>query len=210
MLNREQLLNQLRGKLRDDDVVVTSLASPSRAWKQQDAAQLSYGISDPMGMGPSFALGLAYALQADKRRVILLEGDGDLLMNLGALAMLANANPPNLKVLVLQNGCYETTGGQSTPNGFEVDFAEISRGCGFSPTRTPTPTPTSARTIDSPADLEPALNDLLERDGLGLLAVRVETSWQPYGAAPEWSIAEERLQFQLRLRAERAASAGQL
>src|SRR5260370_29461212 len=102
-IDRAAALALLAAKLGLSDVVVTSLASPSRSWRQQRAPQLTYGISDPMGMGPSFALGLAMALHADERRVILLEGDGDLLMNLGALAMLAETNPPNLKVVVLQN-----------------------------------------------------------------------------------------------------------
>src|SRR5262249_36263266 len=119
-IDRNRALGQLAARLRTDDVVVTSLASPSRSWRQQHAPQLSYGISDPMGMGPSFALGLALSLEPDGRRVILLEGDGDLLMNLGALAMLAETNPPNLRVLVLQNACYETTGCQPTANGFAV------------------------------------------------------------------------------------------
>jgi thiamine pyrophosphate-dependent acetolactate synthase large subunit-like protein len=196
-LNRDTVLGQLQAHLRPEDVVVTSLASPSRAWKQQAAAQLSYGISDPMGMGPSFALGLAYALEHDGRRVILLEGDGDLLMNLGSLAMLADANPSNLKVVVLQNGCYETTGCQPTANAMEVDFATIARGAGV----------TSTETVELAADVEQALSRLLHTSGLGLLALRIDTEWSPYGAAPDWSVAEDKHQFQRRLQAERAASA---
>jgi thiamine pyrophosphate-dependent acetolactate synthase large subunit-like protein len=197
LLSREAVLSRLRSQLNPDDVVVTSLASPSRSWKDQAAPQLSYGISDPMGMGPSFALGLACALRADGRRVILLEGDGDLLMNLGSLAMLADTNPGNLKVIVLQNGCYESTGCQPTANTMAVDFATIARGAGI----------TAAETIEQPDDVDPALNRLLRPDGLGLLAVRVDTAWSPYGAAPEWSIAEDKNQFQRRLQNERVASA---
>jgi thiamine pyrophosphate-dependent acetolactate synthase large subunit-like protein len=194
-VDRSAALAALASMLRADDVVLTSLASPSRSWKQQRAPQLTFGISDPMGMGPGFALGLALALQEDGRRVILLEGDGDLLMNLGALAMLAETDPPNLKVVVLQNGCYETTGCQPTANAFEVDFAAIARGTGVR----------DAETVTGSEAVEAALRRLLEGDGLALLALHVETDWQPYGAAPTWSIAEEKHQFQLRLSAERAA-----
>ncbi len=195
-IDRDAALALLAAKLRPRDVVVTSLASPSRSWRHQHAPQLTYGISDPMGMGPSFALGLAMALQADERRVILLEGDGDLLMNLGALATLAEANPPNLKVVVLQNGCYETTGCQPTANAFEVDFAAIARGAGMR----------RAETINAAEPLDGALQRLLEDDALALLALHVDTDWQPYAATPEWSIGEEKHQFQLRLAAERAAA----
>jgi thiamine pyrophosphate-dependent acetolactate synthase large subunit-like protein len=194
-VDRRAALTTLASMLRADDVVLTSLASPSRSWKQQRAPQLTFGISDPMGMGPGFALGLALALQEDGRRVILLEGDGDLLMNLGALAMLAETDPPNLKVVVLQNGCYETTGCQPTANAFEVDFAAIARGAGVR----------TAETVTGAEAVEAALRRLLQGDGLALLALHVETDWQPYGAAPTWSIAEEKHQFQLRLSAERAA-----
>lgn len=197
-LQRDSTLACLAAQLRDDDVVVTSLASPSRSWRQQRAPQLTYGISDPMGMGPSFALGLALALQADRRRVILLEGDGDLLMNLGALAMLAESRPANLKIVVLQNGCYETTGCQPTANGLDVDFAVVARGAGLVP----------AETVDQLGDLPPALGRLLHDDGLALLAVRIDTDWQPYGGAPQWSIGEEKHQFQLRLAHERAVAKG--
>jgi thiamine pyrophosphate-dependent acetolactate synthase large subunit-like protein len=195
-IDRDSALEQLALRLRPDDVVVTSLASPSRSWRQQRAPQLSYGISDPMGMGPSFALGLALSLQEDGRRVILLEGDGDLLMNLGALAMLAETNPSNLKVLVLQNGCYETTGCQPTANGFDVDFAAIARGAGVK----------RAETIEDRDQVPDGVERLLESDGLALLALHVDTDWTPYGAAPEWSVGEEKHQFQLRLSAERAAA----
>jgi thiamine pyrophosphate-dependent acetolactate synthase large subunit-like protein len=199
VLNRDDVLGHLRSYLNRDDVVVTSLASPSRSWKEQAASQLSYAISDPMGMGPSFALGLALALQADERRVILLEGDGDLLMNLGSLAMVADVAPSNLKVIVLQNGCYETTGCQPTANGIDVDFATIARGAGLA----------RAETIRQSEEVDSALGRLLQDDGLGLLALKVDTAWTPYGAAPEWSIAEDKHQFQRRLREERAVAAAQ-
>ena len=65
-----------------------------------------------MGMGPTIALGLA--LSRPERRVILLEGDGNLLMSLGALATIAGVAPANLKVILFANGCYETTGMQAT------------------------------------------------------------------------------------------------
>jgi thiamine pyrophosphate-dependent acetolactate synthase large subunit-like protein len=196
VVSRDNLLGHLRGYLKRDDVVVTSLASPSRSWKEQGAPQLTYGISDPMGMGPSFALGLALALRADDRRVVLLEGDGDLLMNLGSLAMLADAAPSNMKMIVLQNGCYETTGCQPTANGMDVDFATIARGAGL----------LRAETISQSEDVDSALERLLQDEGLGLLAVKVDTAWTPYGAAPEWSIAEDKHQFQRRLREERAVA----
>ena len=61
--------------LAPDDIVVCGLGSTARAWREQKAPHLTYYASDPMGLGPALALGLALA--RPDRRVILLEGDGD-------------------------------------------------------------------------------------------------------------------------------------
>jgi thiamine pyrophosphate-dependent acetolactate synthase large subunit-like protein len=117
-------------------------------------------------------------------------------MNLGVLASIAEADPPNLKLLVLQNGCYETTGCQPTANAFGVDFAAVARGVGFA----------RAETVASMQDFEPAVARLLNSEGLALLAAHVDTEWRPYPDAPRWSISEEKVQFQMRLEAERSAA----
>jgi thiamine pyrophosphate-dependent acetolactate synthase large subunit-like protein len=83
-----------------------------------------------MGQAPMIALGLALADPG--REVIVLNGDGSLLMNLGCLITIAAVRPPNLTVVVLENGVYEVTGGQRTAGvDAGVDFAAIARGAGF-------------------------------------------------------------------------------
>ena len=65
------------------------------------------------------------------RRVIVCNGDGSMLMNLGSLVSIAGAGATNLVVLVFDNGVYEVTGSQPTPVSASVDFAAIARGAGF-------------------------------------------------------------------------------
>jgi phosphonopyruvate decarboxylase len=82
-------------------------------------------------MGGASALGLGLALARPERRVIVLDGDGSLLMQLGSLATIAGAAPPNLAHLVFKNGVYHTSGSQETPGGLAVDFVLMARGAGY-------------------------------------------------------------------------------
>ncbi|MGQ0641086.1 MAG: thiamine pyrophosphate-dependent enzyme [Gemmatimonadaceae bacterium] len=89
-------------------------------------------------MGHATSLGLGLALAQPQRRVIVCNGDGSMLMNLGSLVTITSQAPANLVVLVFDNGVYEVTGAQPTPGsasgrslGTRVDFAAIARGAGF-------------------------------------------------------------------------------
>ena len=128
------LLRELRGPR---DVVVTSMGT-SREWMAMGPlAPLDFVfVPSSMGQAPSLALGLA--LSQPHRRVIACNGDGSMLMNLGALATISAAAPENLVLMVFDNGVYEVTGAQPTPGSAlgrpdkrGVDFAEIARACGW-------------------------------------------------------------------------------
>jgi thiamine pyrophosphate-dependent acetolactate synthase large subunit-like protein len=81
-----------------------------------------------MGHAPAFGLGLALARPG--RGVVVVTGDGHLLMNLGCLATLA-AHPADVFLVVMDNGAYEVTGGQPTPGSGRVDFAGLARAAGI-------------------------------------------------------------------------------
>ena len=87
-----------------------------------------------MGMASSIALGLALA--RPDLRVVVLDGDGSLLMNLGSLATEITSGVSNLVHVVWDNGGWEITGGQPAGSPFGVDMETIARGCGFSRTAT--------------------------------------------------------------------------
>jgi phosphonopyruvate decarboxylase len=82
-----------------------------------------------MGQGSSHALGLA--LGRPDKRVIVLDGDGSLLMNLGTLVTIANAAPKNLIHCVCENGTYETNGAVPIPGMGHVSFTALARAAGY-------------------------------------------------------------------------------
>lgn len=87
-------------------------------------------------MGAACAMGLGLALAQPKRRVVVVTGDGELLMNVGSLATIGVAAPANLSVICVDNGLYLETGGQQSHTSQGVDVEIIARGSGFKLTRT--------------------------------------------------------------------------
>lgn len=82
-------------------------------------------------MGAAVPVGLGLALARPDQRVLVLTGDGEILMNLGALATAATQAPPNLSVLCVDNAQWALTGGQRTHTGHGTDLAAVAAGCGF-------------------------------------------------------------------------------
>jgi thiamine pyrophosphate-dependent acetolactate synthase large subunit-like protein len=82
-------------------------------------------------MGGASAMGLGLALARPDRRVVVFDGDGSLLMQLGSLATIAGAQPRNLTHLVFKNGVYHTSGSQEIPGGLQVDFVAMAKGAGY-------------------------------------------------------------------------------
>jgi thiamine pyrophosphate-dependent acetolactate synthase large subunit-like protein len=80
-------------------------------------------------------MGLGLALAQPSARVLVVTGDGEMLMGLGALATIAVQKPPNLAVVVLDNEHYGETGGQETATRHGVDLAAMARGAGIADAR---------------------------------------------------------------------------
>lgn len=190
-MRRADAARLVRERLDARDVVVCSLGSTSRAWREQRAPHLTYFASDPMGTAPALALGLALA--RPDRRVVLLNGDGDLAMNLGVLVTIAGAAPRNLRLAIFTNARYETGGGQPLPGGDRLSFAAIATGAGW---------PWAAEARDE-REAATAVAELLSRTDLGLVALHVEAeAWAYSSDAGPTSQAEDRVAFQKRLAEE--------
>jgi phosphonopyruvate decarboxylase len=82
-------------------------------------------------MGGAASTGLGLALAQPGRKVIILDGDGSLCMQLGVLVSIAGEAPKNLYHFVLVNGVYETSGAQPIPGRDTVDFPVIAKGAGY-------------------------------------------------------------------------------
>lgn len=122
-----EALEALRALRRNDDVVITTMAA-AREWMAMGSHPLDL-VFVPSSMGQATSVGLGLALAQPQRRVIVVNGDGSMLMNLGSLASIAAAAPANLVVFVIANGVYEVTGAQPVPAA--VDFEGVALACGI-------------------------------------------------------------------------------
>lgn len=117
-------------RTRSEDAIVVTTMATSRDWMTMPQRPLDM-VFVPSAMGHATSLGLGLALAQPDRRVIVCNGDGSMLMNLGSLVSIVGAGATNLVVLLFDNGVYEVTGAQPTPASNAVDFGTIARGAGF-------------------------------------------------------------------------------
>lgn len=109
--------------------IVVSLFRAAFEWMALSPSDLNFTFIKAMGQLASYGLGLALAFPG--RRVIVIDGDGGLLMNLGCLVTVANAGPRNLIHLTCNNGIYETSGGQPIPARGRINFPGLARAAGY-------------------------------------------------------------------------------
>jgi thiamine pyrophosphate-dependent acetolactate synthase large subunit-like protein len=127
-LHRRDVVGALLAK-REGLLVVAGLGST--AWDCTAAGDhaLTFPLWGAMGLAAATGLGLALA-QPD-RRVVVITGDGEMLMGMGSLATIGVQKPANLSIVVVDNERYGETGMQATHTGSGVDLAGVARACGF-------------------------------------------------------------------------------
>lgn len=128
MMRRDECLRALARHVTEADVVLP-VYSTAFDWIEIRPHPLNYLSHGAMGLASSHALGLA--LGRPDRRIIVLDGDGSLLMNLGSLVTIGNAAPPNLFHFVCENGTYEANGGHPIPGRGKIHFAGFARAAGY-------------------------------------------------------------------------------
>jgi len=138
-LQRRPLVAQLLHDADDDLLVIAGLGSS--AWDITAAGDRPLNMPLWGGMGAPVAMGLGLALAQPQKRVLVITGDGDMLMSLGSLATVAAQQPRNLAIVVLDNEKYGETGNQATHtsprdngptgSGAGSDLSVIARGCGI-------------------------------------------------------------------------------
>ena len=132
-IDRKQAVSELLAGRRDELAV---LGQGSPVW--DCTAVEDHPLNFPLwgAMGGAAMVGLGLALARPERRVLVVTGDGEMLMGLGALATIAVQAPGNLGIAVLDNGIYGETGGQPTHTSRGVSLAEMAAGAGFAHTIT--------------------------------------------------------------------------
>ena len=114
-------------------------------------------------MGKASSLGLGVALARPERKVIVLDGDGSLLMNLGSLITISNKAPENLYHFVFENGVYAVTGGQPIPADGKVNFQGMAREAGYA----------AAYEFDDTEDLASNIHGVLAQKGPVLICLKI-------------------------------------
>jgi thiamine pyrophosphate-dependent acetolactate synthase large subunit-like protein len=155
----------LRG--RGSALVVTGLGSPTWDVAAADDSPLNFYLWGAMGGASMVGLGLALA--QPNRRVIVITGDGEMLMGLGSLATIGAERPRNLSIVVLDNERYGETGMQASHTGRGVDLAAIARGASF-------PLATTVSTADEIDKWLPAIHG---ESGPVLTVVKIAASQPP-------------------------------
>lgn len=127
-LDRREVVEELL-KERRELLVVTGLGSASYDCRAVGDHDHNYYLWAAMGSAATVGFGLAMAQRS--RSVIVLTGDGEMLMGLGALATIGQKLPPNLTIAVLDNGHYGETGMQKSHTGRGLEIAGIAKACNF-------------------------------------------------------------------------------
>jgi thiamine pyrophosphate-dependent acetolactate synthase large subunit-like protein len=133
LLNRRETLRELLRE-RGEIIIVTGLGSPAYDLAACGDEPLDFPLWGAMGGAAMVGLGLALA--QPQHKVMVLTGDGEMLMGLGSLATIAAQHPPNLRIVVMDNERFGETGQQPTHTAMGADLAAIAQACGFQHTRT--------------------------------------------------------------------------
>ena len=160
-MKRYDCLEALVPFVGDDDLVVTNLGGVRQEWHALRPSDLNYHVF-VLGLCSSVGLGLALALP--HRRVIVLDSDGSLLVNLPTLTTIADQHPSNLVHIVFDNQAYESAAGGRTHTAGRADLARIAQGAGFE----------NAVRVDSLEDFRATVAKALDGGELFLLAAKVE------------------------------------
>jgi thiamine pyrophosphate-dependent acetolactate synthase large subunit-like protein len=167
ILDRREVVPKLIGR-HQDFLIVAGLAGTSR-----DIATLTdngdHAFILTGAMGGAAMIGLGLALARPERRVLVATGDGELLMNVGALATIAVMNPPNLAILCVDNGHYGETGYQKSHTSLGTDLEKIALGAGIGVTRT----------VEEEGDIAAAARLLREANATCFVLLRVTPTEPP-------------------------------
>jgi sulfopyruvate decarboxylase subunit beta len=112
----------------DEELVICNIGFPSRELYEINDRSKNFYMIGSMGLASSIGLGLALA--KPHKDIVVIDGDGSLLMNMGSLVTVFANNPGNLTWIVIDNGAYGSTGNQDT-YAQKIDLVEIAKSVGF-------------------------------------------------------------------------------
>lgn len=171
-LRRRHVVKQLLDD-RGDMLVVAGLGST--AWDITSAGD--HDLSFPLwgAMGGTVSIGIGLATAQPERRVLIVTGDGDMLMGMGSLATAARQNLKNLSICVFDNEHYGETGMQTTHTASGTDLAAIASGCGIK----------NSERVETEAELASAIPKLRNGPGLYFSCIKVRAEKLDFALPPK-------------------------
>jgi sulfopyruvate decarboxylase subunit beta len=194
-MKRQKCIEAIYPELQDK-LVVTIMGACAQELYDLGHCENFFYLQHAMGLASSIGLGLALNLPDEK--IVVMDGDGSLLMNLGTLTTLARYQPPNLTHIVFDNGSLLSTGGfaSHTTSGV-TDLAAIAKGAGV-------PNVASATT---PMEFIEAVADAFERDELSVIVAKVEAVG-PDHFGMDLKLPENAFMFERHIRERKKAISG--
>jgi len=171
MMRRDECLKVLARH--HTDQIVIPVYQAAFEWRTIKPEALTYLGTGAMGQASSHGLGMA--LGRPDKRVLVIDGDGSLLMNLGSLVTIAHAAPPNLVHFVCQNNTYEANGFHPIPGADKVSFAGFARAAGIQ----------QVYEFDDLADFDLRIGTVLQQRGPVFVVLKV-VAGEPY--PQDWSV----------------------
>jgi thiamine pyrophosphate-dependent acetolactate synthase large subunit-like protein len=167
VLDRREAVPALIGR-HEDFLIIAGLAGTSQdIGALTDNGAHAYLLNG--AMGGACMIGLGLALARPDQRVLVVTGDGELLMNVGALASIAVMNPPNLSIVCVDNGRYGETGYQKSHTSLGTDLEKIAAGAGIKLTRT----------IEQQADIAAGARLIRDGNATAFVLLRVKPTEPP-------------------------------
>lgn len=168
MLIKEKCLKLIASQ-RTDEIVITTMGM-SVPWAKISTHPLDYAsVGSAMGHAADFALGIALA--KPEKKVVVLNGDGSMLMCLGTLTTITGLPKPpaNYLLFVCDNGTYEVTGNQPVPRNADFSWTTIAKGTGFE----------QVYEFDDIETLETALPKIWNQEGPIFVSLKIAKAHEP-------------------------------
>ncbi len=159
-MKRIDAIRVIAEALGGEEFVIATTGKPSRELFSVKDTPRNFYMQGSMGHAAS--IGLGAALARPDRKIVVLDGDGAVLMHLGILSSVGHYKPANFYHVVLDNESYESTGDQDTTSG-TTDLVLAARACGYR----------AAREVRGKADLDSAFRAMLGEAGPALLRVKI-------------------------------------
>jgi phosphonopyruvate decarboxylase len=188
---REEIIRRITARSGSDPIISTTGKASRELFEIREANGEGHGCDflTVGSMGHSSSIALEIALQKPERKIWCIDGDGALLMHMGAMALIGSNKPKNLVHVVINNGAHETVGGMPTVAS-DIDVTAIARACGY-------PNAVSVADYDS---LDRELEAAIDRCELSLIEVKCSIGSRADLGRPTTTAIENKIEFMKHLR----------